>query len=188
MPLNLTFIAGGGQWSRRAYCGIQAPTGDVYCWDTGQASIIGFGTSPTYGVGPYLAFTSVTVGSLGYACGLVASGAAWCWGWGDLGNLGDGVSASHSSPYSGSIAVPVVGGLYFSSLTAGQGHTCGVEAGTGAAWCWGYDDHGQLGINTTSNVYRPTRVSTSVTFTQLAAGARFTVGVAAPPPPRHPGL
>ena len=80
MDLNFTSIAGGGPTNYQ-FCGIQVVYGDVFCWGgNSDPWFIGFGTSPTNGAGPYLSFTSVAMGGDGHACGLVASGAAWCWG------------------------------------------------------------------------------------------------------------
>lgn len=38
--------------------------------------------------------------------------------------------------------------IRFSALAAGQAHTCGLEAETGKAWCWGANPNGQLGNGT----------------------------------------
>jgi alpha-tubulin suppressor-like RCC1 family protein len=40
--------------------------------------------------------------------------------------------------------VAVVGGHRFTSLSAGENHTCGV-AKNGKAWCWGAGGFGRLG-------------------------------------------
>jgi hypothetical protein len=55
--------------------------------------------------------------------------------------LGYGSTTSSSTP------VAVAGGLSFSTLTAGEGHTCGLTS-TGAASCWGDNYYGQLGRGT----------------------------------------
>lgn len=33
--------------------------------------------------------------------------------------------------------VIVDGGISFAQISAGGSHTCGIESGTGLAWCWG---------------------------------------------------
>ena len=88
-------------------------------------------------------FTSLVVGER-HTCGLeTGTGTAWCWGWNGYGQLGDGTAGTdRRSP------VAVKGGRAFVSLVAGQQHTCGLEAGTGTAWCWGWNDDGQLGDGT----------------------------------------
>ncbi|MFC7483372.1 RCC1 domain-containing protein [Luedemannella flava] len=50
----------------------------------------------------------------------------------------------------------------------GTGHafTCGIQAG-GSLWCWGINDHGNLGVGDTDRRDRPTRVGTSYAWVQL---------------------
>jgi len=66
-----------------------------------------------------------------HTCGVMTSGAAFCWGAGASGRLGSGSTDDESSP------VAVAGGMTFSSISAGDFHTCGVTT-SGAAFCWGF--------------------------------------------------
>ena len=69
-------------------------------------------------------------------------GVTYCWGDNGAGELGDGVR----SMYQSSTPVPVTGGLTFATVSAAwDRHTCGVTTG-GAAYCWGSDGNGDLGI------------------------------------------
>jgi hypothetical protein len=58
-------------------------------------------------------FTTLTVGAY-HNCGVVAGGAAYCWGMNQYGQLGDGTTTDHSQP------VLVAGGISFSSISAGH--------------------------------------------------------------------
>ena len=81
--------------------------------------------------------TAVAAGDQ-HACGLYADGAAYCWGYNEMGQLGDGTNEDSSSP------VAVAGGHTFTTLSAGRYFTCGLDE-EGAAWCWGANSLGQLG-------------------------------------------
>src|SRR5688572_1748141 len=70
------------------------------------------------------------------------------------------------------------GELRFKSVTAGLNHTCALTE-DGVAYCWGSNLGGQLGAgNTQTPVAQFTRVATSLRFTSLSAGFRFTCGLA----------
>ena len=75
----------------------------------------------------------------GYTCGLTTAGAAYCWGTGSNGVLGNGSTTSAQQT-----PVAVSGGLSFASLSGSEHHICGLTA-SGAAHCWGDDSFGQLG-------------------------------------------
>src|SRR5690349_5761831 len=88
-----------------------------------------------------------------HTCALDAAGAAYCWGLNNEGALGNGSTMASETPS------VVAGGLTFITLTAGgprsttlgfgEAHTCGLTS-TGAAYCWGANDEGQLGDASTN--------------------------------------
>ena len=84
-------------------------------------------------------------------CGLVVDGSAFCWGEGDYGRLGGGTIETAYSP------VAVLGGLHFSSITAGGEHTCATSL-DGLAYCWGANYSGQLGQFSTTYSAVPLKV------------------------------
>jgi alpha-tubulin suppressor-like RCC1 family protein len=110
-----------------------------------------------YFAAPVPLSTSVALGRLSVshasACGLTASGAAWCWGDNWSGELGNGTTTS--SFYS---AVPVAGGLDFASIDAGGFVSCGVTV-AGVAYCWGNNESGGLGNGTTISSNVPVKVA-----------------------------
>ena len=107
-------------------CGLTKP-GSAYCWGRNTDGQICSGTSgwenvletPELLLGG-LIFTSLT-GGFYHGCGLVSDGTAFCWGHNRYGQLGDGAS---SSP--GGSTRAVAGDKHFSSLVAGDQHTCGL--------------------------------------------------------------
>ena len=141
--------AGGGHT-----CGITT-SGTTYCWGRNNFGAFGDGTitnspAPVPGANG-LSLTSVTTSDW-HTCGLVASGAAYCWGLGERGSMGNGTfEVTNLTP------VPVSGGLTFARLIAGGQHTCGLTD-SGALFCWGRNENGELGDGTGTNRAVPTRV------------------------------
>jgi len=91
-------------------------------------------------------FASVSAGG-GLGCGLTAAGAAYCWGWGPLGN---GQHRSESP-------VPVAPSIAFRSLSVGTGYACGVSTG-GEVWCWGASYYFVTGPDGQAETEYPVRV------------------------------
>jgi alpha-tubulin suppressor-like RCC1 family protein len=65
-------------------------------------------------------------------------------------------------------------------VAAGTSHTCALTS-AGAAWCWGANDTGQLGVASTSTscqsvpcARRPVAVAGAPTFASITAGRGFT--------------
>jgi alpha-tubulin suppressor-like RCC1 family protein len=136
-------------------CGLTA-AGVAYCWGRDREKQLGAAPgefrdlqiTPVPVLGG-LTFQSISGGGF-HTCGLTPDGAAYCWGRGEVGQLGTGSDSDSPVP------VPVVGGLLFQSISAGYKHTCG-QATDGLVYCWGSNFNGQLGTQTADR-NRPTRV------------------------------
>ena len=148
-------------------CGLVSG-GTAYCWGYNGLGLLGDGTtqdrSAPVAVSGGLTFTSLVVSAAPHTCGLATDGRAYCWGFNQYGQLGDGTTINRSAP------VAVSGGRTFISLAAGAEHTCGLLAG-GAAYCWGENVAGQLGDGTNERHSLPVAVSGGRTFTNLATGS-----------------
>jgi len=122
-----------------------------------------------------MTFQSIASGG-DHTCALTLAGAAFCWGLGLSGGLGNGLNAISTTP------VAVTGGLTFQSIIAGGRTTCGLTA-DGKAYCWGYNFYGTVGDGssaTTDGVTRrlaPVPVSGGLTFQSLSAGYETVCGV-----------
>ena len=113
-----------------------------------------------------LALTTVSAGE-DHACGLTASGAAYCWGNNTFGQLGNGTTAPDSVP---GRAAP---GLTFSAISAGGFDTCGVSGPD--VYCWGRDNYGQLGNGSIATmVTTPVKVTGGYAFDSVSAGLTHT--------------
>ncbi|MBU1241834.1 hypothetical protein KKD52_08940 [Myxococcota bacterium] len=103
-------------------------------------------------------------GSFASFCAIDVSSKAWCWGHGALGTLGNGTSAASTIPSLTS------GNYNFIQIpSGGDGHFCGLISG-GTIRCWGRNDSGQIGDNSTINRNVPTLASSAYAFTQVASG------------------
>ncbi len=107
-----------------------------------------------------------------HACGLTATGKAFCWGADGSGQLGDGLHTDRSVP------VEVSASIRFGELAAGLSHTCGLT-GAGQAFCWGSNVDGQLGDGSREDHATPQAVSGSEDFRTLVAGWNHTCGLSA---------
>jgi alpha-tubulin suppressor-like RCC1 family protein len=107
-----------------------------------------------------------------HVCGLTAAGEAYCWGSNSTGQGGTGDTQGPSlTPRK------VVGGLTFSSISAGDAHTCALTP-MGVAYCWGDNGFGQLGVNSdVDSLETPTAVAGGLTFKNISGGVRATCGV-----------
>ena len=164
-------------------CGLTT-AGAAYCWGTvATGNPIGFSATPVPVAGG-LTFASVSAGYV-HSCGVTTAGAAYCWGEGYDGELGDGSpETAEDAPQA------VAGGLAFASVSAGGDQSCGVTI-TGAAYCWGMDTMGELGIGTSGGPdscpnfavafnacsFLPLAVAGGLTFKTISAGYASTCGL-----------
>ncbi len=130
--------------------------GYMKCWGGNQYGQLGNGTqanspAPADVSGIFANAIAVSVASNGYhACALLSSGNGLCWGNGQQGQLGNGASASSSTPVAFSIPANQI-----ASLVAGNVDTCATLL-DGTIRCAGYNSNGQLlGINELSSSSTP---------------------------------
>lgn len=136
------------------------------------------------GAGPHkeIAFTQVSTGVSG-PCALTPAGAAYCWGYNGLGELGTG-SATGPALCAGKFPcsdrpAAVSGGLTFAGVSAGAtDFACGVTT-AGAGYCWGDNSSYSLGSGDTASSSRPVRVAGGLTFALVQAGYRHVCGLTA---------
>jgi len=202
-PLRFESISSGA----RHTCGLTS-NGAAYCWGLNIRGELGGPSKDTCKVEHVEAscskrpmavsggqhFTALAVGAF-HSCGLSADDRAYCWGSNSHGQMGtDSAVNVCKEPNTAELLkcsltpLPVAGDYRFASLVAGHQHTCGITK-TGVTYCWGRDDVGQLGSDSSSAVCReageggvlcrrtPIRVAAPVVLVALAAGRFHTCGL-----------
>ncbi len=142
--------------------------GAGYCWGAGTNGRIGNNTwggtisSPTAvwtggtsALPSSATLTDISTGS-GHTC-VVANGSAYCWGYGWPGQIGNGstttILVADAVDTSGALSEKSI-----ESIVAGSEQTCAVADGN--LFCWGNNNHGVLGDDTTINRTTPVAVNT----------------------------
>ena len=164
--------------------------GGLKCWGNGQYGRLGDGLRGVHeqlipldvkGLEPGTGkgVTAVSAGNT-HTCAVVRGGVK-CWGDGDRGQLGNGVSGAHNQ-----LSPLYVKGLGkyrgVSAVSAGDFHTCAVVRG--GLKCWGNGQYGRLGdgLERVNNQLSPVNVKglepgTGKGVTAVSAGNRHTCAV-----------
>ncbi len=180
------FVDGAADWTAVAAggfhaCGLKSD-GTLWCWGMNESGELGLGDAadraapaPVSCVGGACAsgWTGLGAGSF-HTCGIRGAGELWCWGGGLNGQLGVGAGTSEDS------AVPqkVLSDARWRAVTGGASHTCGLQE-DGSLWCWGRNDHGQLGLGDTQNRFEPAPlwVPGAGEWIRLGAGREHTCAI-----------
>ena len=162
-PVSVTGLTGttaflaAGAWHT---CAVST-TGTVSCWGSNMAGQLGSDLwVEAYKTRPSLLLdlasdASMVAGGGGHTCVVEDTGDVECWGANDFGQLGNYLTSEQFTD------VPdVVLGLPGSTVLValGANHSC-AKLETGAIWCWGKNDSGQLGDGTTMNTVSPVPVT-----------------------------
>jgi len=111
-----------------------------------------------------------TRGIGGFTCALARDGSVWCWGDGNLGVLGIGVSGpGNDRVYPARVGAETT----WSALTAGEAHVCGLQS-DGTLWCWGENARAELGIGTMMLENEPRRVGMASDWAEVRARGQHT--------------
>lgn len=173
-------------------CGIEAGTQNAYCWGMNTYGQLGNNSTtfsikpvPVLGVGGGAAISFSQIAAGEYHTCAIESGTkkVYCWGNNSYGQLGDNTTTPSSTP----VATLGVGGaaaMDFDQIVLGMNHTCGIEAITQKAYCWGNNFYGMLGDNTNVSKRTPVAVKgvangVPKNYIQLSAGGSHTCGIEA---------
>jgi alpha-tubulin suppressor-like RCC1 family protein len=162
-----------------ATCTIEKETGSAYCWGANTSGDLGDGTvqtrwQPTPVASGAIRFSDISANG-SHTCAVEAkNGLGYCWGKGSL--IGDGTTGQRLTP---TLVGDNARRIHFTSISAGSFHSCGIEAGTGTAYCWGQNNLGEVGDGTVIDRLLPVPVGPELSFSTLSAGPALTCGVEA---------
>ena len=169
-PLAIgTFGAGARLTAGRRHACVLDASGRVWCWGWNVDGETGTGSSgiasslvatPTPVLGD-LRFVSISAGS-NFTCGATTIGQLLCWG-----NNVDGVLGDQAAERCGDVnpvpcsarPVEIKAPESMRQVSSGTSHACALSA-TDAVYCWGANDHGQLG-HVGAAIRAPQRVTVS---------------------------
>ncbi|MBK7585378.1 MAG: hypothetical protein IPI67_34955 [Myxococcales bacterium] len=161
-------------------CAYTSPDTDpvqLFCWGQNDYGQLGDGSTndqmnPVKVTLPGGA-KAVRVGpGTGYTAAIVSVGGvleAWCWGRNDKGQCGQ-PTAQGTVPF----ATKIPGLPQLERVYPGHQHVCGRTVGEKIPWCWGANDNGQIGINTSSASELPVQVLGAQTIDTMYIGARHS--------------
>lgn len=158
---------------------------NAYCWGSNNYGQIGNSPSSAtlvpaavYRAGVLNGLSIKAITSRDYFnCVIASDDNAYCWGFNYKGQLGNNSTTYSTVP----VAVDKSGalnGLTIKAISAGLYHTCAI-ASDNNAYCWGYNNRGQLGINSTTDSLVPVAVDRSgalngLTIKSISAGMNYS--------------
>ena len=161
----------------------------MYCWGLNSSGRLGGGLTSILSNVPVavnmsgaLAGKTIKQMSTGYSstCAIASDNRAYCWGSNKNGQLGNGSTADSRVP----VAVNMSGALAgktIKQILAGGDHGC-VVASDDKMYCWGLNNNGELGNNSSVNSSVPVAVNADgvlagKTIRQMSAGFSSTCAV-----------
>ena len=163
---------------------------NVYCWGEGEHGALGNGSTARAATPVAVSTTGALAGKtikriaagIWHTCAIASDDKVYCWGDNGNGQLGNGSTTQSNVP----IAVSTTGALAGKTIKriatgGGNSFNC-VIASDDKAYCWGKNDHGQLGNGSTTQSNVPVAVSTTgalagKTIKRIATGSDHACAV-----------
>ena len=161
-------------------CAILKDDNTLKCWGFNQSGQIGDGSTDSRAAPTAINLgenrTALAVDAGGeHTCAILDNKNLICWGLNDKGQLGDGGSTNLPSPH---LAVSVSLSSFPDSISLGHKHSC-VLLINGSPFCWGDNDHHQLGDGNTSPSSLPVTpaLGSNATARTISAGSQNTCAI-----------
>ena len=106
-----------------------------------------------------------------HTCYAAPDGLVKCWGQNASGALGDGTTIDRNAPVTVVDAANAILNEVI-EVSAGSEFTCALQA-NGRIFCWGRNDHGQIGDGTTTTRPRAVQAGNFNDFVHVAAGTNW---------------
>lgn len=168
----VTSLSVGGKYAFGSFsCAVAS--GSAKCWGYNSSGQLGNSSNvtsfiPVSVTGIVDPVTEVATGGT-FACALV-SGGVKCWGSNGYGQLGNGTTVSSNFP----VDVSGLGaGSGVVSISAGSETACAILGVGGTIKCWGRNDYGQLGNNSTISSSTPVDVSGIISGASKVSNATY---------------
>jgi len=127
--------------------------GGLWCWGQNNRAQLGLGHQNNVSTPTRVSSLDTKVIGLGveeyHACIVDEKHDVWCWGQSDYGGLGIGKNTGHKD-----VPTHVTSAPKSTSVSVGRFFTC-VMDDEDQVWCWGYNNHGQLGYGENTIGYGP---------------------------------
>ena len=157
---------------------VLATGGTVWCVGANGRGQIGFGLAGASNVLAWMQVRDSTtsnpitdataIGAGGeHACAVRTGGTVWCWGRGELGQIGNNATADATAAAQVRREIDDAPLANVVEIDGGFEHTCARDT-SGEVWCWGANQHNQLGDTTTLQRNRAVAV--------LAGAVELSVG------------
>src|SRR5690554_3012660 len=156
-------------------CGLRSDQ-SLWCWGDNRVGQLARSPSNTQSTVPVQVglnqdWSDMSVGQ-SFVCATRTDHKLWCWGGNLRGELGDGTMINRFVPEE----VASTGVVAWNAVMAGAEHVCALNS-VGAAWCWGANITGQLGLRRAGTKHLPGQAASAPDFAQVSGGRYHACGV-----------